>query len=142
MTKHEAVKEFFEQKVEEIAEKQLGFNFSDDTEDNISIITNYSALQLKKYFIGAEKEYGFSIIIVKEYSTDEDDLNIQAMNFAQSFMDWLEEQNKNKNYPDFGENCMIKKMENLQNMPNLAGILPEANLARYMLQCRIIYFEK
>ena len=69
-------------------------------------------------------------------------MNLEAMNFAQSFMDWLEVQNKNNNYPDFGSNCQIKFMENLQNMPNLAGVLPEANLARYMLQCRIVYFEK
>ena len=63
------------------------------------------------------------------------------MNFAQSFMDWLDEQNKAKEYPDFGKNCEIEKMENLQNMPNLSGVNYEAGLARYMIQVRILYKE-
>ena len=33
-------------------------------------------------------------------------------------------------------------MEVLQNMPNLAGINAEEAMARYMIQCRIVYFEK
>ena len=61
---------------------------------------------------------------------------------AQGFMDWLDEQDREKNYPEFPDNCQIKKMEVLQNMPNLAGVNPEAGLARYMIQCRLIYFEK
>lgn len=46
-----------------------------------------------------------------------------------------------KNYPEFPDNCQIKEMETLQNMPNLAGINAEEGLARYMVQCRLIYFE-
>lgn len=143
MTKHDAMKAYFEPKVMELAKDRLAFNFSPESADSIAFVTNYSDRIRKKYVrVGAEKEYGFSIIIVKSYSTDMDDLNLEAMNFAQSFMDWLEEQDKEKKYPAFPENCQIKRMECLQNMPNLAGVNAEANLARYMIQCRIIYFEK
>ncbi len=41
---------------------------------------------------------------------------MQAMNLGQKFMEWIEEQNVIKNYPDF-EGCQVKKIENLQNMP-------------------------
>lgn len=142
MTKHDAVKEFFFPKLKELARTNLKFNFSDENPDSMALITNYSGKQIKKYVRGSEKEYGFSVIIVKDYSKDEDDLNLQAMNFAQSVMEWIEQQNKKRNFPDFGEKCQIKRMENLQNMPNLSGINPEEGLARYMLQCRIIYFER
>ena len=64
------------------------------------------------------------------------------MNFAQSFMDWLDEQDRNKDYPDFGENCKIEKMECLQNMPNLSGINQNGTMARYMIQARVIYKER
>ena len=57
-------------------------------------------------------------------------------------MDWLDEQNRQKIFPDFGEDCEVEKIENLQNMPNLAGINAEESLARYMLQGRILYREK
>lgn len=142
-TKHDAVHKFFDEKIKEITKSTLGFNFSAEFPGSVSLVTNYSGKVRKKYVrVGAEKEYGLSIILVKPYSTDEDNLNLQAMNFAQSISDWVDQQNKLKNYPEFPENCQIKRMETLQNMPNLAGINAKENLARYMVQCRIIYFEK
>ena len=93
MTKHDAVTAYFQPKAEVLAGQYLGFNFSDDY-SGISLVTNYSDKLLKKYLWGAEKEYGCSIVIVQPYSTDADDLNLTAMNFAQAFMDWLEEENK------------------------------------------------
>lgn len=143
MTKHDAVHVFFEEKIKEITQKTLGFNFSDEYPGSISLVTNYSAKVIKKYIrVGAVKEYGFTIIVVKPYSTDEDTLNLEAMNYAQEISDWLDQQNKEENYPKFPENCQVRKMETLQNMPNLAGINAKENLARYMVQCRIIYFER
>ena len=143
MTKHDAVKAFFEPKVIELAGDLLRFNFSPESPDSIALVTNYSDRQIRKYVrVGAEKQYGFTIIITKQYSTDADDLNLEAMNFAQVFMDWIDAQGKAKNYPAFPENCQVKRMEVLQNMPNLAGINAEEAMARYMIQCRIVYFEK
>ena len=53
----------------------------------------------------------------------------------------MEEQDRNKHYPDFGDDCDIEKMEVLQNMPNLAGVNAEEGLAKYMIQGRILYME-
>ena len=143
MTKHDAMNDFFKPKVMELAGKMMNFNFSSDSLNSIDFITEYSDKERKKYIrIGSEKEYAFSIIITKEYSTSADDLNLEAMNFTQAFMDWIEKQNKIKNYPKFPDNCEVRKMETLQNMPNLAGTNVEAGLARYMIQCRLIYFGK
>ena len=121
----------------------MNFNFSPESPDSFSFVTNYSDQVIKKYVrVGAEKEYAFSITITKEYSTGADDLNLEAMNFAQAFMDWINEQDRLKNYPEFPDSCEIRKMEVLQNMPNLAGVNVTAERARYMIQCRLIYFEK
>lgn len=143
MTKHEAIKTYFEPKVEELAGNILSFNFSPESEDSISLITNYSDKVRKRYVTGdVQKEYGFTIIIAKSYSTGCDDLNLEAMNFAQAFMDWMEEQDEKKDYPDFGENCTVEKMECLQNMPNLSGVNQDGTMARYMIQARVIYKER
>lgn len=143
MTKHDAVKAYFEPKILEMAKKKLGFNYSPESRDSISLITNYSDKIVKKYITGkVQKQYGFTIIIVKSYSSDDDDLNLEAMNFAQEFMDWLDGQNEKKDFPDFGEKCTVEKIENLQNMPNLAGINEKEGLARYMIQARIVYTER
>lgn len=141
MTKHEAVYKYFSQ-VEDIASSTLGFNFSPESEGSISIVTNYSDRVRKSYVRSYEKEYGLVILVVKPYSSDSDDLNLEAMNFAQGVMDWISDQNKKRQYPDFGDKCQVKKIENLQNMPNLSGVNPEQGLARYMVQLRIVYFEK
>ena len=141
-TKHDAMMEYFRPKVVELAGQFPGFNFSNEVPDAVAFITNYSDKIRKKYIRAAEKEYGFTIIITKSYSGYTDDANLEAMNFAQTFMDWLEKQNKTGNYPKFPGNCQILKMENLQNMPNLASVNTQEGLARYMIQCRLIYFEK
>lgn len=143
MTKHDAMKAYIEPKVQELAKDILHFNFAPESPDSISFLTNYSDKVVKRYLRqGAVKEYGFSIIIIKSYSVDSDDLNLEAMNFAQGFMDWIDKQNREKQYPDFGELCEVKRIENLQNMPNLAGVNYKESLAKYMIQCRVIYYEK
>lgn len=143
MTKHDAMKAYIEPKVNELVGNMLNFNFTDDSPDSIAFITEYSDKVIKKYIrIGAEKAYGFSISITKCFSTNGDDLNREAMNFAQAFMDWIDAQNTEKYYPDFGEKCQIKKIETMQDMPNLAFVDTENMIARYIIQCRVVYFEK
>lgn len=143
MTKHDAVKKYFEPKVLELAGDILSFNFSPESPDSFSLITNYSDKIVKEFICGdVRKAYGFAITIIKAYSTSGDDLNLECMNFAQAFMDWMELQDREKIYPDFGMNCEIEKMEVLQNMPNLSGVNAEAGLARYMIQGRILYRER
>lgn len=142
MTKHDAMYAYFSPKIEELLENVLKFNFSAESKDTVAFTTQYSDKIRRRFVRAAEKEYGFAIVITKSYSIEDDDLNLQAMNFAQAFMDWVDEQDKKKNYPEFPENCQIIKLETLQNMPNLAGINVKEGLARYMLQCRLIYHEK
>lgn len=142
MTKHEAMKAYVEQKVAELSGSILTFNFADDEPASVSFLTNYSGKILKNYIRAADKEYGFSIIITWPYSMESDDLNVQAINFAQEFIEWIDRQNRERNFPDFGDKCQVKKIENLQNMPNLATVDMENRLAQYQIQCRVIYFEK
>ena len=142
MTKHEAMKAYFEPKVTELVGNILNFNFSPESPDSFTLLTNYSDKVIKKFVKGdARKAYGFTILIIKNYSTSGDDLNLECMNFAQEFMDWIETQNEKRIYPDFGENNEIEKIEVLQNMPNLAGVNAEEGLAKYMIQGRVLYRE-
>lgn len=142
MSKHEAMKRYVEEKVTELIGKLLSFNFADDSPYSVSFLTNYSGKVVKKYVRAADKEYTFSVLITWQYSAETDDHNLQAMNFAQEFMDWIDEQNRKRHFPDFGTNCQVKKIENLQNMPNLATVDWENMVAQYMIQCRVLYFEK
>ena len=141
MDKHHAMVEFFRPKIEELS-TEMNFNFSGETPDSVAFLTDY-ADQIKKRYIrsGSVKQYGFTIIVTKSYSSYDDDVNLEAMTFAQGLMDWVEEKNRKKEYPEFPENCRVQKMEVLQNMPNLAGVNMEQLTARYMFQCRVTYYE-
>ena len=94
LTKHAVMKAYVEEKVAELVGNLVSFNFADDSPDGISFLTNYSGKIVKKYLRAADKEYGFSILVNWHYSTETDDLNLQAMNFVQNFMDWIEEQDR------------------------------------------------
>lgn len=143
MSKHRIIKEFFEPKVEEIVGESLGFNFSPESTDNISLITNYADRTLRKFITGStEREYGFTFLITKQYSTYEDDLNLEAMEFADSFSEWVDEQNKNRNFPNLGDKITVERIEVLQNMPNLSGVNAEEGFAVYQVQVRIVYMEE
>lgn len=143
MTKHDAMVAYMSPKAEELAGRLLDFNVASGSVGNISFLTNYSDKVRKKYLrAGAEKEYGFTILISQPFSEDTDDLNLKAMDFVQEFMDWIDLQNQKRDFPDFGAGCQVKKLENLQNMPNLAAVDWDNLEAQYMIQCRVLYFEK
>lgn len=96
MTKHDAVHSFIKKKIDDLTEQTLGFNYSSEEMGQIAITTDFSDRVIKKYFKGAEKAYGFTITLIRPYSTDLDSLNLECMNFVQSFMDWIDEQNKKR----------------------------------------------
>lgn len=137
MTKHEIMVDYVKKKAED-----LTFNFAPESAASISFLTNFSGKLVKKYIRGADKEYGFSILINWSYSINSDDVNLKAMNASQEFADWIDRQNLLKDYPDFGEKCQVKKIETLQNMPNLATVDMENGVAQYRIPCRVLYFEK
>ena len=143
MSKHDEVKAFFEDEINTLVGSVLGFNYSPETADSVAIIPQYSDRNIREYINGdKQRQYSFAFVLVRVYSTEPVDLlNMEAMELGETFMEWVEEQNKNRNYPDLGENCKVEKMEILQDMPNLATVNAEEGLARYMIQGRIVYRE-
>lgn len=142
MTKHEAMVAYIGPKVQELIGGSLGFNFADGGAGKAAFVTNYSDQVRKRYIrVGEEKEYTFTLLLNQYFSSNLDELNLQAMNLTQQFIEWVDRKEALKEYPDFGPKCRIKKLENLQNMPNLAAVDWENHVAQYALQCRVVYFE-
>jgi len=143
MSKHDIMKAYLEAKVLEVVGNVLNFNVSLGTPDTIAFIPSYAPRTIKKYLhSGAVKEYGFAVIISKSFSEGTDDLNLLAMNMAQDFSDWIDAQNKIKAFPNLGVKCKVQKIESLQNMPNLADVDITTATAKYMLQCKVTYYEE
>lgn len=141
MTKYEGLVTFLKQypPLNEI----LYFNKTQEIVDTSSVNTVYSDYAVQEYTCGnSDREFVFAIKQMKQYdSAGTSGINRQTMEEVQAFMDWIDEQNKKRNFPEFPDNCFVYKIENLQNMPEIAGT-NDQGLAEYMFQCRVCYTEE
>ena len=71
------------------------------------------------------------------------DENIEEMIDVQSIVDWIDTQNDNNIYPDFGTDCVIDSIETLTNIPILNDVEGDMQpaLAQYSLGIRISYLD-
>lgn len=138
INKHHAMFEYIKQYMPDY----LTFNTVVEHSGQTGIENVFSDNMIKRYFGGAMREYTFAIIQVRQYDTgvSEPSINAEEIFDVEEFMRWIDQQQIRKNYPDFGERCRILKIENLQNMPNMAGT-DEQGLAKYMFQCKVTYYE-
>lgn len=69
--------------------------------------------------------------------------NIEDMTDGQALIDWIEEQNDNRHFPNFGESCIIESVKTTSNRPRLNGINPELEppLAQYSVGLEITYID-
>lgn len=116
------------------------FNSSTETIGNTSIVTNYGNTWVKRYKGNhGIKAYDFAIIYMGQQDSGTSDINATEMFNAEKLMQWIDEQNLIKNFPDFS-GAKILKIENLQNQPNFAGVNESGNVAKYIMQIRVTYF--
>ena len=94
----------------------------------------------KEYIDGTkQKQCVFAIDMISEYDgSGTSDVNMDALAEVESFMNWLEIQNKASNFPYFGEGCITEKVEVLTNVPQLL-INEQSQLAKYQFQARVNY---
>jgi len=139
MNKNEAMWEYL-MKCPEI-NTYLTFNSVGAESGNTGLLTEYSSEAWEKKMLrGGIKRYDFAVIMMKQHDTGTSTVNISQIFDVQKVMDWIDEQNQIRNFPDFGNKMMIS-IENLQNMPNLAGVSDDSTVAKYMIQCRVKYYD-
>lgn len=95
-----------------------------------------------KIFIdgSAIKQYDFMLQMMMQLSDTTDSVNTDNLYLHRQWQDWLEQQEINENYPDFGDKCNNYQIMNLSNMPQLAQI-NENMQAKYQFAARIKYME-
>lgn len=119
----------------------LFFNSMVDQIGNTSVQTVSGETWEKKYVRGhGIKQWDFAVVKIAQADTGTSDINADETQAVQDFMDWIDEQNKVGNFPDFSPSKVLS-IQNLQNMPNFAGIDNNEGTAKYMFQCRVRYYE-
>ena len=122
------------------------FNFVDEThtDNNTSLMTDGYGQLVKKYVDGDKlKKFQCFIRQIKplsRYSNTSE--NIEQMQVVQEFLDWINEQGRQKNFPDFGERCEVQEMSTPDGVdyPMLAGVYE--GTALYSFPFEITYIER
>lgn len=135
-----------------LAKNDMFFNFAHEEDDNKQIVTQATDKVLERPFIDGSvlKQYTFTLIDyrsvvyqalvnIQGYSNE----NVDEMFDVQSIIDWIEEQEDNRNYPDFGNECVVDEIHALTESPNLNGVDRETtpNLAKYSVAIRVNYID-
>jgi len=122
------------------------FNFVNETnaDSNTSLLTDGYGHLVKTYTDG-DKLKKFQCVIrqvkpLSRYSNTTE--NIEQMQYVQEFLDWINEQGKLKNFPDFGEKCEVQRMGTPDGVdyPMLAGVYE--GTALYSFPFEVTYIER
>lgn len=131
----------------------LYFNFIEAKDNNKQIVTTANDKALNDSYIDGSvlKRFTFTIIDYKSITyqaipklAELSNENIEEIMDVQSIIDWVTEQAKNKNFPDFGTNCIIEEMKATTDNPDLNGVdtTLTAPLAKYSMVIQITYLDK
>lgn len=137
-----------------IRDNPLFFNFINAKDDNKQFVTVANDKATNRSFVdgSVEKQYSFTIIdfrsiaylalplTMAELETSE---NVEEYLDFQGVIDWVTEQADNKNFPDFGTDCIVDSMEATTENPNLNGVDTTTTpaLAKYSVTVRITYID-
>lgn len=135
-----------------IKNNPLFFNFGEVEDNSKQIVTTSTDKNIERPYIDGSvlKRYTFTIIdyrsvIYQALVTIEgyDNENVEDMMDVQSIIDWIDEQNDNYNFPDFGNDCVVEEITALTDIPNLNGVDKDSspNLAKYSIAIRVQYLD-
>ena len=139
INKHKAMQDWVSQFLND---NYLYFEAAEAYPEVRTMVPNYGDYVRKKDILGNKyKSYSFVFVGYEQLDRGTSDTNIENMSVFDNFIDWLETQQANNNFPDFGPKCSDYEIVILQNMANLSFVT-EDDLAKYMLGVRIDYKEE
>jgi hypothetical protein len=120
----------------------LMFDFLREHQGSCAIAPISGESALKRYINGdAMKVYRFALQVSFALSDSTDDTNTQNMFTLRQWQHWLEEQERLRQYPNFGESCGDYQIRNLSNTPQMA-MRYENGMAKYQFFAEIKYLER
>lgn len=136
-----------------IANNSVFFNAIQAKDNTKEILTIPNDKSVHKPYIdgSVDKRYTFTIIDFRSISynplvtvqgyTNE---NVADMLDVQGIIDWIDQQNDNRNFPNFGSDCQVEAIRTLTDNPNLNGLDTSLNpvLAKYSISVQIDYLDK
>lgn len=129
----------------------LFFNFGKVEDNATQVMTKSDDIALHKPYVDGSilKRFTFSIDIFKSVAYNSivgnlSDENMTEFQEVQAVLDWINAQDKLRNYPVFDTTDFIEKMETLTVKPDLVGVDTTMTpaMAIYRITIRIDYVDK
>lgn len=136
-----------------IQNSPLYFNFINAENDNKQIVTMSNDKSINRAYVDGSvlKRYTFTIIDFKSIAyipipkvEGKVNENVSDMLDVQAIIDWVTEQSDIRNFPDFGEECIVEDIRTTTENPNLNSVDTSIKpaLARYSISIQIDYLDK
>lgn len=136
----------------QIANNKLFFNFINGKDNDKQIITLSNDRRTNTTYVdgGVRKRFSFAIIDFRSVTyqavvktTGYPNENVEEMLDVQGILDWVNEQADARNFPNFGDDCLIDDMTTSTDTPNLNGVDTSINpaIAKYSISIFIDYID-
>lgn len=135
-----------------IQDSSLYFNFVNASNDDKQYATTGNDKVIHEPYIdgSVEKRFTFTIIDYRSVAYQElpklfigTNENLEEYLDVQSIIDWITEQDLNRNFPNFGDKCIIDNIATTTDNPNLNGVDTNVKpaLAKYSISIQINYLD-
>lgn len=138
----------------DIADSPLYFNFIEAKDGAAQVLTMTDEMATLRIYIdgSVRRRYMFNLVVFKSISEfaipkgliDTSIENVEDIKDVQALIDWVSEQNNLRNYPNFGEHCIIENITSTTDTPRLMGVNTELNppLAMYSMSIQVEYIDE
>lgn len=94
---------------------------------------------VKAYMDGSSKRQFLFVFATRAYYGDHIRQQLDNLCLFEAFEEWIDKQNRARNFPDLGGGRTVQKMEVTTSGYVFA---PDTDTARYQIQCKLSYFQK
>lgn len=135
-----------------IVNSSLYFNFINANNDDKQLVAVTNDKVIDRPFVdgSVEKRFNFTIIDYRSVAYQElaklhidTNENVEEFFDVQAVIDWIDEQNDLKNFPNFGSDCIIDSIITTTDNPNLNGVDTSVKpaLAKYSIAIQVDYLD-
>lgn len=130
----------------------LYFNFVNASDEDKQFATTGNDKVINQPYIDGSVQKRFTLTIIDYRSVAYQELpklfigtneNLEEYLDVQTIIDWITEQNLIKNFPNFGDNCIIDSIATTTDNPNLNGVDTNVKpaLAKYSISIQVEYLD-
>lgn len=137
---------------EEISQSTLYFNFANIKDSITQFITLSQDVAVDTPYIDGSVLKRYSLTVISYLSISENPIvkvagytneNVSDMAEVQTLIDWIKAQNEERNFPNFGNDCLVESIRTTTNNPVLDQIdaTKTPPLAKYTFTVQVDYID-